>query len=161
MKNAHFVLAGLVAGTILLGDCTQSEARGRLFGRRARTSCAPSSGASRAANGWVCPLYKTPYFAGTVNGTNYYMFYTGIYQGGSCQGTPQPSYLPENTPYGCNSAGCWDPNRGRPDRPPNLANDGHNMSRDELDDFGSTNEKYWIDIDPGAAVDRRKIDFHL
>lgn len=122
MNAMRFVLPVLVAATMIVGDCTESQARCRLFGRRhARRSCpssvpgysprvphhqTPSYSGSTPCDTWVqgmtivCPLYETSYNMGG----GYRMFYGGTYNGSTpeaCGNNPQPIYLLTGSTVGC------------------------------------------------------------
>lgn len=169
MKTARFVLAGLAAVMILLGDCTAIEARGRLFSRRAGGNCAPraasvpcasctataTSAGTPALTGVVCPVQQTPYYAGRTNEVDYYMFYAYPYP--QCVGPPQPLYLPSGTPVGCNGGDhCFDPSRANTG-PPNLGHMGHRLTEGQLKGFGHPFRQWRINF---GSLGERNIDFY-
>lgn len=174
MKNARFVLAGLAAVMILIGDCPTSEARCRLFGRRHRRSCASYAPCAPCAGNcgkttdetWVCPVQQTPYYAGQSGGVDYYMFYTQVYNPNTiphCSGIPQPAYLPAGTPTGCAQTNppCWNSSRKDLTRPPDLADTGHEMTEDQLNAWGPPVRRHRINFGTTAAPEWHNIDFHL
>jgi hypothetical protein len=170
MRNARFVLAGLAAVMILSGDCPTSEARCRLFGRRARSNCAPaavrtvccsSTGGKPETTDLICPVQQTPYYAGQQNGVDYYMFYAYPYSS-RCTGIPQPVYLPAGSPVGCTGTDppCFSPSKEITARPPNLADMGHRLTKGQLKGFGEPVGKHLINFGTDSAPDPRNIDLY-
>lgn len=168
MRNARFVLAGLAAVMILIGDCPTSEARGWLFGRCHRRNCSSASCPPCAANCGmttdetvICPVQQTPYYAGQSGGVDYYMFYAQPYP--QCAGVPQPLYLPSGSPVGCTgtSPPCFNSaDKDNALRPPNLSDKGHRLTQAQLKGFGDAVGRYQIDIGMGGSSDPRNIDFY-
>jgi hypothetical protein len=166
MKTARFVLAGLAAVMILVGDCKEGEARGRLFGRHGRRNCTPAAataasapaGAKPTTTDVICPVQKTPYYAGRTNDVDYYMFYAYPYP--LCTGQPQPLYLPADSPVGCTgtSPPCFNPNKDNDH--PHLGTKGHRLTEGQLKGFGEPVGRFQIDIGTAENPDPRNIDFY-
>jgi hypothetical protein len=136
MNALRWVLPVLAAMMVLIGDCPESEARCRLFGRRARrgcpSSCAAAGGCQRVTSArrdgiTVCPLYGPMYAVGSS-----YLYYAAEYNPTTmtCGNNPQPAYLSGGTNTGCNpgalNTGCFSP--GGYGAPPNhLCQTGHDL----------------------------------
>ena len=169
MNAMRWVLPVLVAVTMIVGDCSESQARCRLFGRRRARQCCPApcpatypAVKSLTASTTICPLYETMYDMGN----NYRMFYSGEQSNTtppSCGANPQPAYLPRGTAVGCGGNTCWTinpPPTGEPHAPPdNQADHGHSLSGPPGWAM-RPRRQYKIDFDPGAGESIRNISFH-
>ena len=171
MNAMRFVLPVLVALTMIVGDCSESQARCRIFGRRRARQCCPppcQPTAYLTTTKTICPLYKTTYDMGN----NYFMFYCGEYTGGgNCGTNPQPGYLLENAcrcckddtaclsdPARCASGAhdCWTVNSFGP-KPPNLADQGHSLEHIPMW-AGGPHRQARMDVGDGLGV--RNISLH-
>ena len=175
MHAIRFIVPVLIALTMIVGDCAESQARCRIFGRRRARQCCPppcyppSPSSSppqthRLVTTTICPLYKTTYDMGG----GYWMFYCGEYTSNGCGTNPQPGYLLADSCQCCqNDSNCQsDPARCRSGshacwtvgsplvRLPNLADTGHCLKTLPP---GAHRQ---VRVNVGGGLRHRNISFH-